>query len=103
MRPKGSSGGHNGLKSIEMYLDTESYPRLRIGVGSPTEGRMKDYVLGSFSQEERPVIEEIIAQAVHALELWLKAGIVEAMHVANVQKMKPLGDKDNGQTTDTPL
>jgi peptidyl-tRNA hydrolase, PTH1 family len=88
LRSKGSSGGHNGLKSIEAHLNTQYYARLRIGVGSPQEGKLVDYVLGKFSQEEIKVIEEITVKAVEVLELWIAAGIAMAMQTANSTKLE---------------
>jgi peptidyl-tRNA hydrolase, PTH1 family len=90
MRTKGSCGGHNGLLSIETHVNTQDYPRFRIGIGGPPPGRMKDYVLTVFSSEESRIIEETIVQAVHALELWITAGIAAAMQMAN-QKIEGNG------------
>lgn len=98
LRMKGSSGGHNGLKSITTHLGTENYARLRIGVGSPTHERLDDYVLGNFTKEESPLIEEIIVRAVEVLELWITSGIVAAERAANAKKdeKKNSGDITNG-------
>ena len=83
MREKGSSGGHNGLKSIEAHLHSALYPRFRIGVGHPGCGHVKDYVLDSFTKDEALHLEALIARAIEALELWLAAGIAAAMRFAN--------------------
>lgn len=88
IRSRGSSGGHNGLSSIEEHLHTEHYARLRIGVSSPGQEKLVDYVLGKFSQEEIKIIEEITVKAIEALELWLAAGIAIAMQTANAQKLE---------------
>lgn len=109
MRMKGSSGGHNGLKSIEMHLHSQAYPRFRIGVGNPEQESMKDYVLGTFSKEECLVMEEVIVKAVHALELWVSVGMIASMREVNrshAQKPKQKlneGDKTNGQAKETSL
>jgi len=68
LRPKGSDGGHNGLKNISELLATQDYPRLRVGIGSnfPT-GRQVDYVLSPFSELERiqlPLVVDAAAEAV---------------------------------------
>ena len=96
IRSRGSSGGHNGLKSIEAHLHTEYYARLRVGVSSPEQEKLVDYVLGKFSQEEIKIIEEITAKAIKALELWIAAGIAIAMQTANAQKLevKEEGEKN---------
>lgn len=85
IREKGSSGGHNGLKSIEAHLHSALYPRFRIGVGHPGCGHVKDYVLDSFTKDEALQLEALIGRAIEALELWLAAGIGAAMRFANVQ------------------
>lgn len=86
MRTKGSSGGHNGLVSIEAHLNTEFYARLRIGVSGPGEQILSDYVLGRFSSDESRTIEGIEAKALEVLELWIAAGIAAAMQTANTVK-----------------
>lgn len=52
IRANGSSGGHNGLKSIEQYLNSQNYPRIRIGVGEPRSEDLADYVLSDFNKKE---------------------------------------------------
>jgi len=84
IREKGSSGGHNGLKSIEAHLHSALYPRFRIGVGHPGCGTVKDYVLDNFTKDEALQLEALIARAIEALELWQAEGIVAAMRFANV-------------------
>lgn len=71
IREKGSSGGHNGLKSIQAHLGTEAFPRLRIGVGKQTEGDLSSYVLGSFTMEEQEELPSIIEEAMDTIEDWL--------------------------------
>ena len=83
MREKGSSGGHNGLKSIAMHLNSEHFPRFRIGVGSPSQGKLKDYILETFKRDEASIIEEVVTQAVDALKLWVTLGIAAAMRETN--------------------
>lgn len=80
MRPRGSDGGHNGLKSIINLLGTEEFPRLRVGIGRP--GPAEDtvsYVLRWFEREELPTISEAMCRAADALEAWIGLGIDEAM------------------------
>ncbi len=71
-RDQGSSGGHNGLKSIESFLKTQQYSRLRIGVGKPSYGEdLADYVLGDFSQEEQMALPQVISKAADLLQVWI--------------------------------
>lgn len=57
LRAKGSSGGHNGLKNIELNLGTQNYKRLRIGIGNEFKD-MIDFVLGKFSKDDLKILEE---------------------------------------------
>ena len=69
LRAKGSDGGHNGLKSIQFELNTNEYPRLRFGVGNNfSKGRQVDYVLGEWTAEEKPVVEQSITKAVELIK-----------------------------------
>jgi peptidyl-tRNA hydrolase, PTH1 family len=77
LRPRGSAGGHNGLKSIEGALGSPEYARLRIGVGPLPEGvgDWADYVLAPFSPEQQEQVEAIMPQMVDAVTTWLREGI----------------------------
>jgi peptidyl-tRNA hydrolase, PTH1 family len=77
LRPRGSAGGHNGLKSIEGALASSEYARLRIGVGPLPEGvgDWADYVLAPFSPEQQEQVEAIMPQMVDAVTTWLREGI----------------------------
>lgn len=94
LRTKGSSGGHNGLVSIEAHLKTEFYARLRIGVGGPGEQILSDYVLGRFSEAENKAIRESEVKALEVLELWIAAGIATAMQTANRSVKNEEGEKN---------
>lgn len=58
VRPSGGSGGHKGLDSIINALGTSHFGRIRIGIDRPDEGNEVDYVLSSFTEEEKAVMEE---------------------------------------------
>jgi len=70
-RVKGSSGGHNGLKSIESCLGTSDYDRLKFGIGRGKVAVL-EYVLGRWSEEERLVIDKRIEEAARALLFWVQ-------------------------------
>ena len=74
LRPDGSAGGHNGLKSIEGALQSQQYARLRIGVGPLPEGTddWADYVLNPFEPAELDQVESLIPQMIDAVDKWLK-------------------------------
>ncbi len=57
LKEKSSSGGHNGIKSIEEHLGTEDYKRLKIGISNNKDIDTKDYVLGKFSKDDREILE----------------------------------------------
>ena len=73
-RKKGSSGGHNGLKSIIEKLQTQNFNRIRIGIGSPpslngtNNFNTISHVLGNISSEEKPVLEKVYKKVIESLE-----------------------------------
>lgn len=86
LRGKGSSGGHNGLKSVEHHLGGRDYPRLRIGIGRAGEKELEEHVLGKFTSEERKALPEVAERAASAVEKWISSGIESAMRAFNVEK-----------------
>ncbi|MDR2539293.1 MAG: aminoacyl-tRNA hydrolase [Chlamydiales bacterium] len=84
MRIKGSSGGHNGLKSVSLSLDTEEFARLRIGIDFPQlEENLSDYVLGNFTQEQQKAIEDLLPFVALVLREWIVKGIAPSMQLAH--------------------
>lgn len=71
LREKGSTGGHNGLKSIEAHLGSDQYPRLRIGIGKVQDKPLADHVLEHFSQEEKEKLPDVVKQSIETIEGWL--------------------------------
>jgi PTH1 family peptidyl-tRNA hydrolase len=83
-RRRGTSGGHNGLASIEESLGTDEYPRLRIGVGpAPESAEWVDFVLTDFLERERPTLDETLARAADGVESLLRDGIDKTMSLYN--------------------
>jgi len=81
---RGGDGGHKGLRSIIEFLETEEFPRLRIGIDRPAQKiELKEYVLGEFTFREKKVIEETISRASQAVEMVIKQGIDETMKLYN--------------------
>ncbi len=73
LRPDGSAGGHNGLKSIEAVLQSQTYARLRVGIGPLPSGEpWEDFVLAPFSTAEREQMEALMPQLLDAVEGWVK-------------------------------
>ena len=84
LRAEGSSGGHNGLKSIEGALGTKTYPRLRIGIGPVPDRRdPADFVLSRYNSAERKELPFLIEAAADAVETWLRDGMDRAMERHN--------------------
>ena len=84
IRPEGSAGGHNGLKSVIASLGTHAFPRLRIGVGRGDARRdLADHVLARFEPDERSVIDEAIARVADAAERFVAEGVAAAMNRYN--------------------
>jgi PTH1 family peptidyl-tRNA hydrolase len=82
LRPNGSAGGHNGLKSIIEHFGTPEIPRLRIGIGS-AENDAVDHVLGRFTLEERPALEQSLERALQAIDCAHARGLEAAMNAYN--------------------
>ncbi|MEY3598674.1 MAG: peptidyl-tRNA hydrolase, partial [Bacteroidota bacterium] len=84
MRPKGSDGGHNGLKHIQSILGNDQYPRLRFGVGNEfSKGKQVDYVLGVWGDEELKTLDTRIEKAADGCLLFSQIGLERAMNVVN--------------------
>jgi len=83
LRPAGSDGGHNGLKSIIVHLG-ETFMRLRVGIGASNGAeQLSDYVLGEFHRSEKPAIDKAIERGAEAIEHVARNGIVSAMNNYN--------------------
>jgi PTH1 family peptidyl-tRNA hydrolase len=79
LRPGGSSGGHNGLASIEAVLQTRGVPRLRLGVGAPEGAEdLSDHVLQDFEPHELEALPEVLERAVTAVDLVAELGVAGA-------------------------
>lgn len=82
IREKGSAGGHNGIKNTILHLGSDSFARLKIGVGQPKHD-MVHHVLGKFSADEREILNKVLQASVEAVEVIIKNGITEAMNKFN--------------------
>ncbi len=86
LRASGSAGGHNGLTSIIETISTETFPRLRFGIGSDfPRGRQADYVLSSWNKEEAPLVDERVGICCEAVLDFGLMGIGHAMNTFNTK------------------
>jgi PTH1 family peptidyl-tRNA hydrolase len=94
IKPSGSAGTHNGMRSIVESLGTERFARLRVGVRGETQPdyRLRDYVLDEFTPEEMPVVDKTIERAVDALVLFARGDLKRAMNEFNRELRT--GDED---------
>jgi PTH1 family peptidyl-tRNA hydrolase len=90
IRPSGSDGGHNGLRSIEASLGTRGYARLRIGVGPAPEGvdDLADFMLAPMPAAERAAVAELMPVMTESVECWMSEGAERAMARFN-RRVKP--------------
>lgn len=96
IREEGSAGGHNGMKSIIEHLDTQAFPRLRIGVGDKQGGQpLRDHVLSMFRPEEKTEVEEALKTAAEAALCFVDHGVRQAMAAFN--RRKRLGEERQQQ------
>ena len=84
LRPAGSDGGHNGIRSIIAAIHTQNFPRLRIGIGHPPPGGDPvEHVLGRFADDETQAVADSITRAADAIDCLLEEGIDAAMNRFN--------------------
>lgn len=87
IRQKGSAGGHNGLKSIIAQLDSDQFPRIRLGVGAPPhpDYDMADWVLSVFRDQDAADIADAAKRAAEAVECYITEGPERAMNRFNTK------------------
>jgi len=84
IRKQGGAGGHNGMKNIICHLETDVFPRVRVGIGEkPPNWVLSDYVLSRFTSNEEITIREGVTKASDAVLLMLKHGVEASMNKYN--------------------
>ena len=87
IRPNGSSGGHNGIKSLISHIGTENFPRFRVGIGRPLpQWTVIDHVLAPFSEESQEKVQKGIKDTVKAVLGTLEVGIDKGMNQFNPKR-----------------
>lgn len=80
IKPAGSDGGHNGLRSIQEVLQTSSYPRLRFGIGNDfPKGMQVEFVLGKWNNSEVPIVSKKIEKCAEAIEQFVLTDLEKTM------------------------
>ena len=88
IRKKGSAGTHNGMRSILYQIQTEDFPRIRVGIGSGKKENLIDYVTGGVSSSEKKLLEESLVKAAEGAACIVEKGIDKAMNEYNVRPKK---------------
>ena len=83
MKYKGSSGGHNGLKNIELHLHTNEYKRIKIGISNNKDMDTKDYVLGKLNKETLDILNPVIDKVQDILDDYFKITFDNLMNKYN--------------------
>ena len=95
LRARGSAGGHNGLKSTIQHLGSQDFARLRIGIGAPAQNpserkaRTVSHVLGSFSRNEEPLLDNVLVEVLDGLERIQRQGLDLAGNHINGLQLAP--------------
>ena len=83
LKQNSSSGGHNGIKNIEMHLGTKNYKRLKIGISNNKKIDTKDYVLGKLNSDDRKVLDEAIKTSVNIIDDYFNMNFDKLMNKDN--------------------
>ena len=84
IRPNGSPGTHNGMRNITERLQTQNFPRIRVGAGRPKDGQqLYEFVLSQFDEEEMKIIQNSIKNAADAAVEIIKNGLLKVMNQFN--------------------
>lgn len=97
IRKKGSAGSHNGMKSVIYDLQSDRFPRIRIGIGNDKRMDLKDFVIGGVSKSERELLEGAVKRAALSAECIVEKGIDKAMNEYNIRPKPAAGDENDGQ------
>lgn len=88
IRKKGSAGTHNGMRSVVYQIQSDQFPRIRVGIGSETKMDLINYVVGGISKSERELLEDSLVKSAKAAACIVEKGIDKAMNEYNVRPLK---------------
>lgn len=83
IRKSGSPGSHNGIKSVTHCLNSQNFPRVRVGIGKPTDNNFMEYVIGAINEEDKSILQDGVDKATSAVCAILEHGIDFAMNKFN--------------------
>ncbi len=95
VRRKGTDGGHNGIKNIIYHLNSDAFPRIKIGIEEPHFGDRKDFVLSPFSKESLECLKEIAKINMKVIDTFLQKGVDAAMNRYNSTDLKKEGESNH--------
>jgi peptidyl-tRNA hydrolase, PTH1 family len=88
VRATGGDGGHNGIKSIIYHLNSNGFPRIRVGIGSEfSKGEMADYVLSRFHKDDKELISSSTEKAITLVETFITGGIKQMLDYNSKNKL----------------
>lgn len=98
VREGGSDGGHNGLASITEWLETDTFPRIRLGIGPlPPDVDTTEFVLDPFTLSERPEVDRMVAKAAEAVLYAIEHPLEKVMSKYNCNPASPDDSQDSGE------
>lgn len=83
LKSSGSSGGHNGLKNIELHLKTKDYKRLKIGISNRKDYDTKDYVLGKLNKDEKQILDSLKDKIIDIIDDFFVLDFTQLMNKYN--------------------
>ena len=95
IRKKGSAGTHNGMRSVVYQLQTDQFPRIRVGIGTSGNADWKDFVTGKISGGEAKLLSETVRTAAESIDCIIESGIDTAMNRYNTGKKKEPRNEGN--------
>ncbi len=101
VRPKGSAGTHNGMRSILYLMGTDAFPRVRIGIGpKKPEWDLANFVLANFEEAEKETVWKTLNDAADACELIVREGVSEAQKAYNKKAKKPKTEEETPENNE---
>ena len=93
IRKKGSPGTHNGMRNIFQHIQTNDFPRIRVGIGSGKKANLAGYVTGGISKSEQEILADVLKNSADAAACIIEKGIDKAMNEYNVRPKKEKKEK----------